>query len=76
MTASPTVAWLDIRTREGWCPRHVTGAESKVPERMGLVPIGVEGARGKGCAHPECGEPLCAVVGSSAWEALYAEERL
>lgn len=73
---SPTVAWLDIRTRVGWCPIHVTAAESKVPHRMGLVPVGVEGARGKACAHPKCGEPLGAAPGTDAWDVLYAEERL
>lgn len=74
--ASPTVAWLDIRTRVGWCPIHVTGVESKIPERMGLVPVGVEGARGKACAEEGCGQPLAAVRGSDAWDALYVEERL
>lgn len=72
--SSPTVAWLDIRTREGWCPKHVTGAESSRPERMGLVPIDARAARGKGCAVERCGEPLGAVPGSDAWDVLYAEE--
>lgn len=72
--ASPTVAWLDIRTRVGWCPIHVTGVESKIPERMGLVPVGVEGAAGKAC--DVCRQPLAAVRGSDAWDALYVEERL
>ena len=76
MGVGPTVAWLDIRTRAGWCPIHVTGAESKVPERMGLVPIDARAARGKGCAHPECGKPLGAVPGTAAWDVLYVEESL
>jgi hypothetical protein len=51
-----TVAWLNIETQAGTCPRHTMPTEARDPELMGLVPVDANRAQGKACT--ECGAPL------------------
>jgi len=57
------VAWLDADGRHGLCARCIPGLVAEQPARADLVPVGIEGARGKACVI--CNQPLAYEPGTA-----------
>jgi len=54
--APVTVAWLDIGSRTGVCPRCIPGGVARNALACDLLPVDAAEAAGKACV--ECNEPL------------------